>query len=165
VKRIPSGQGNEDPHLLATETSSGTQKILRRQNEGYRGKNWAGQEIYDARENTMLEPEPVKKMKIGSSDRQQEQKGATSTEPVVTRADLRGARWLTHPSCDHEHGKRSSYLRTAQAKHKAKWGETHKRKLEICSIKTELDSHTTTEVTTLPPSFGWKQKFSSWPTL
>jgi hypothetical protein len=34
----------------------------------------------------------------------------------------------------------------------------------FCSIKTEQDSHTTTEVTALPPSFDWKQKSSSWHT-
>jgi hypothetical protein len=38
--------------------------------------------------------------------------------------------------------------------------EVHKQKSEICSIKPEHDSHTTTEVTALPPSFDyWNIKF------
>jgi hypothetical protein len=34
-------------------------------------------------------------------------------------------------------------------------------KSEICSIKTAQDSHTTTEVTALPPSFDWKLKLGN----
>jgi hypothetical protein len=52
--------------------------------------------------------------------------------------------------------KKISDLGAAHHKHKAH----HKQKSEICSIKTEHDSHTTTEVTALPPSFDyWDIKF------
>jgi hypothetical protein len=43
--------------------------------------------------------------------------------------------------------------------------ETLERKSEICSIKLNKIHIRNTKVTTLPPSFNWKQKFGSWLTL